>query len=337
MKLNYFQLEPHLAKQLASVYIVCGEEILLKQDAIHQIRKAAKKAGFNERIRITPEAGFDWDQLYSMLYSGTLLADKRLFELDFRDVLPNKTAGSILQGYGDNPAPDITLLIDIGKIDDKISRSAWYKSLEKAGVVITIWPIPREQLPQWIINRAKKYKLQFNHDAANLLADYIEGNLVAAAQAIEKIYLLQPQKNVDTDLVKTILTDESRFSVFDFIESLVAGDQSRSLHILESLRFDGSEPVLILWGITRELRLLASLARELKQGSAFETLFQKHRIFSRRQPAIRRFLGKFTAEDCWHLLSHAAEIDQIIKGAVTGDAWQALQLFCLRMGTQTAS
>lgn len=330
MKLTYFQLEPHLAKQLAPVYIISGEELLLKQDAVNLVRKTAKKAGFTERTRITPEAGFDWDQLYSTLYSGSLLAEKRLIELDFRDISPNKTAAAILQSYGENPSADILLLIDIGKVDDKIARSAWYKSLEKAGMIVTIWPIPREQLPQWIINRAKKYKLQFTHDAANLLADYIEGNLIAAAQALEKIYLLQPQGVIDADLVKTILTDESRFSIFDFIESLVAGDHARSLHILESLQFDGSEPILILWGITRELRLLAGLAQEIKQGTPYDQLFQKHRIFARRQSAIRRFLNKYSAEDCWRLLAQATDIDQIIKGALPGNAWQALQLFCLR-------
>lgn len=331
MKLTYFQLEPHLAKQLATVYIVSGDELLLKQDAIHLIRKAAKLAGCSERIRFTPEAGLDGEQLYTELYSTSLLAEKRLLELDFRDSTPNKTASTILQEYAKNPSPDNVLLIDIGKIDDKIAKSAWYKALEKTGIVIAIWPIPREQLPQWINNRAKKYKLQINHDAVNLLADYVEGNLIAAQQTIEKMYLLQPQTPIDIALIKMILTDESRFTIFDFIENLIAGEASRALHILENLHAEGTEPVLILWGITRELRLLANLAQQRKSGETYENIFQKQRIFSRRQAAVRRFLTRFTAEDCWQHLMHAAEIDHIIKGATPGNVWDGLQLFCLRM------
>ena len=244
---------------------------------------------------------------------------------------PNKTASKILEAYGENPVLDNLLLIDVGKIDDKIAKSAWYKSLEKIGMVVAIWPIAREQLPQWIIQRAKKYKLQINHDAANLLADYIEGNLVAAAQAIEKIYLLQPQKAIDSELITQILTDESHFTVFDFIENIIAGDKTRALHILESLKAEGSEPVLILWGITRELRLLSDIAQQLKQGSTYENAFQKHRIFARRQSAMRHFLSRHSAETCWAALTHALEIDRIIKGAAPGEVWDSLQLFCLRL------
>jgi DNA polymerase-3 subunit delta len=280
------------------------------------------------------EAGFNWEQLYVLLNSSSLMAEKCLLELDFRDMLPNKTAATILQEYGNKPVPDKLLLIDIGKLDTKITKSNWYQSLERSGIVITIWPIPHEQLPQWIINRAKKYKLQFNFDAASLLSDYVEGNLIAAAQAIEKVYLLQPQNAIDISLIKTLLTDESRFTIFDFIESLIAGDNARTLHILESLKNEGTEPVLILWGITRELRFLADLAHQLKQGASWENIWQKQRIFSRRQAGIRHFSTKHSLENCWQYLTHAAEIDRIIKGAAIGDVWEALQLFCLRLASQ---
>lgn len=331
MKLTYFQLEPHLAKNLASLYIVSGDELFLKQEAISLIRKAGKLAGFTERTRLTPVAGFDWDSLYTLLHARSLLAEKQIIELDFRDITPNKTASQILQDYAKNLSNDQLVIIDLSKVDDKIAKSAWYKALEKVGMVVTIWPLPREQLPGWILQRTKKYKLQMSADAANLLADFVEGNLIAAAQTIEKIYLLKPEGVVDIDLIKAILTDESRFTIFDFIEHIIGKDIARTLHILESLKADGTEPTLILWGITRELRLLADLAEQRKRGETFETLFQKHRIFSRRQTAIRQFLTRFSADDCCRFLTHAAETDRIIKGIAPGGVWDHLQLFCLRM------
>jgi DNA polymerase-3 subunit delta len=331
MKLNYSQLELHLAKQLAWIYIISGEELFLKQDAIQLIRKSAKRNGYNEHIRLAPEAGFDWEQLYSSLYARSLLAEKRLIEIDFRDSTPNKTASKILQEYAEKPASDTILLINMGKADDKITKSAWYKALEKTAIAIPVWPIPREQLPQWIQQRARKYKLQVQPDAANLLADFVEGNLIAAAQTIEKMYLLRLEKPLDADTIQTILSDESHFTVFDFIDSLIAGNKPRTLHILETLKTEGLEPVLILWGITRELRLLADYAQQIQQGCHYEQLFQKQRIFSRRQPAVRHFLNTHTAPDCWQYLKHATEIDQMIKGAALGNVWDSLQLLCLRM------
>lgn len=331
MKLNLYQLEPHLKANLSPIYIVSGDEIMLKQDAINMIRKCAKQAGFSERIRITPEAGYDWESLHTTFYANSLLAEKRIIELDFRDNTPHKTAAKILEEYASKPVNDNVLLIDVSKVDDKIARSAWYKALEKNGVVITVWPIPREQLPQWITQRAQKYKLQINLNAANFLADYVEGNLVAAAQAIEKIYLLKHEGTIDNIVLEKILTDESRFTIFDFIDHFISGNKQKALQVLTNLQNDGTETVLLLWVITRELRMLAEMAQQLQQGVGYDTLFQKHRIFAKRQTTVRKFLSRFKAEHCWDMLTQATHIDHIIKGAAPGNAWEALELFCLRV------
>jgi DNA polymerase-3 subunit delta len=330
MKLTYLQLASHLNQSLASIYLLSGDELLLKQEAIYAIRKAAKLAGFCERIRLTKDAGFEWEQLYLSLYSLSLFAEKRLLELDLRDTTPNQTASAVLKEYALQPNAENILLIDMGKIDDKIAKSAWYRALEKSGIVITIWPIPREQFPQWIIQRAKRYKLSLQQDGAYLISDYVEGNLVAAAQVIEKLYLLAAQAEISLDMIQSILADESRFTIFDFIDSFIALDASRTLHILESLRMNGTDPTLILWGITRELRMLATLSQDIKQGQSCEMLFQKHRIFSRRQPLVRQFLNRIPLKDCFHGISLAGEMDKLIKGAIPGNIWHSLQLFCVR-------
>jgi DNA polymerase-3 subunit delta len=104
MKLTYFQLETQLAKKIFPVYIVSGDELVLKQDVTRLIRQSAKQYGFAERIRIAPETGLDGEELYTLLYSSSLLAEKRLLELDFRHAAPNKIVAAILQEYGKKPA-----------------------------------------------------------------------------------------------------------------------------------------------------------------------------------------------------------------------------------------
>lgn len=331
MKLTSFQLEQQVNKQLAPAYIIGGDELLARQDAANLIRKAAKAAGFSERVKLAPEAGFDWEQLFGVLNSGSLLAEKRLIELDFTSAAPNKTAAAILTDYAEHPSPDVLLLITTSKIDDKMTKSAWYKAIDKIGISVPIWPVTREQLPQWINSRAKRYKLQLQTDAVNLLADFVEGNLSAAAQALEKLYLLRPEKIIDSSMVEAALSDESSFSVFDLVEHTLGGNKARALHILENLKNDGTEATLVLWSLTRELRLLADMAREQKEGKTAEYLFQKYRIFAKRQPAMRRALNRLTPEKCWQHLTYAAHVDMLIKGAATGNAWNGLQLLCLQL------
>src|SRR5262249_54305579 len=203
MKLSLYQLESHLrspsaessmtrAINLAPIYIVSGDEWVLKQDAMQLIRKAAKKNGIFERVRLTPENS-QADSLYTALYSHSLLAEKCLLELDFRLQLPQKTTSEILFDYAKNPSPDQIILLDMPKLDAKITKTSWFSALDSNGMHIPVWPISRADLPKWIRERAQKYKLKINQDAANLLADYTEGNLAATLSGLEKIYLLQPQ------------------------------------------------------------------------------------------------------------------------------------------------
>jgi DNA polymerase-3 subunit delta len=330
MKLSPLQLGAQLTKRIAPIYLISGDEPLLKHDAIQLIRKALKKANINERIRFIPTVNFDWDELYAKLYGTSLLAEKTLLEFDFRENIPTKIAGQILKEYGNAPLLDKIIVIDLPKIDEKIAKSEWFIALEKAGVLMTAWPLSRDEFLKWIEDRAKKYKLEINQEAILFLASYVEGNLVACAQVIEKIYLLKPEKIVDVHFLKTIITDESHYSIFDFIESLISGNKSHALHVLDYLKAEGTEPALILWGITRELRLLAELGEKQKQGETYEALFKKYRIFFRRKDACRYFLKKFSNEDCFRLVLLASEIDQILKGAVSENIWHALQLFCLR-------
>jgi len=168
-------------------------------------------------------------------------------------------------------------------------------------------------------------------DAAALLTDYVEGNLTAAAQTLEKIYLLKPEKPIDATLIQSILTDESSFTVFDLTESMISPNTARTLHILETLRLDGTEPVIVLWSITRELRILADIAGQQQTGISFDESFKKHRIFPRRQQGIKRFLGRFNRQQCHDCLVHAASIDATLKGGQSGNGWEALQMLCLRL------
>ena len=332
MKMLPRELELQLKQgKLANAYLLAGEEIILKDEAKSLLRQCAKRAGFSERVCIAPQAGFDWDSLYTELFAPSLMAQKRIIELDFREQLPNKTATPILQTFAEKPDVDVLLIVDLPKLEDKINRSAWFKALDKIAPCITYWPIAKEQLPQWILDRAKQKKLALTTDAARLLCDYVEGNLSAAAQLIEKLELLNPPSPIHPQAVLTLLADESRFTVFDVAESMLGGDSKRALHQLQQLKADGTESLLVLWAITRELRLLNTLFGARKQGASLDQLFQQYRIFAKRQKSLRRFLERFSAQHCQTFLAAALQIDRQIKGIAPGDAWEGLALFCCRM------
>lgn len=319
MKINLQQLSTVLSKSLAPIYLISGDEPLLLQEAVDMIHQTAKQAGFAEYVRISMDSA-DWGKiLYEDTHSLSLFSNKRVFTIDLQESKFTAANTKILQDYAENTPADSLLLIKTHKLDSKIEKSAWYKAIDATGVIVTIWPINREQLPAWIIQRAKKADLKLTLDAAERLADKIEGNLLAAAQEIEKLRLLQTSDAVDASFIENNVNDNNHFDIFALVDSMLAADHNRSFRILHSLFAEGTEPILILWAMTRELRLMADLLEQLKKGAALSALFSQFRIWEKRQANVRNFLKRNTLEKCWKLLSQAAFIDKIIKGAESGN------------------
>ncbi len=332
MKLAYQQLEQHLTKKLAGIYVLSGDELLLIQDAANFICNAAHKAGFTERTIIAAEANTDWGKiLYSNVHNLSLLATKRIVKLNIVSTKLTAECSQILQDFAAKPPADTLLLVCMNKVDSKIEKTAWYQALEKNGIVIQIWPITAEQLPAWIKQRAQKSGLNITTEASALLANQVEGNLLAAAQEIEKLCLLSTTETIDNSAVEKLIADNARFDIFQLVDSALLGNSSRCLRILDNLKADDTEPPLVLWALARELRTLAEIAKQTKQGATLSSLFSKFRIWEKRQPSVRSFLQRHTRENCWQLLSQAAQIDRLIKGAEAGNTWDTLQRFAMNI------
>ncbi len=337
MKLAYTQLAQQLAKNLAPIYLVSSDEQLLVQEAVDAIRAAGHQAGFNERISTTAEAKSDWAKLlYADTHSRSLFSNKKIIELHLNSIKLNSTNGKVFEEYASKPLADTLLIISTTKLDSKVEKTTWYKAIEKTGVVMPIWPISIEQLPQWVMQRAKKINLQLTPQAAERLAALVEGNLLAAAQEIEKLSLLYPDQKLDHDAIETAVMDNARFDIFNLADSALLGDHLRCVRILKNLIDEGVEPTLILWALTRELRILADMQKQLAQGIALPALFNQARIWEKRQVGFRAFLQRHTLESCWDLLIHAAKIDRTIKGIERGNVGNELEAFVLLMAKAEA-
>jgi DNA polymerase-3 subunit delta len=332
MKLAYQQLEQHLTKNLAPIYLVSSNEALLVQEAASLIRAAARKTGFTEHTLVTTDANAEWGKIiYTDTHSLSLLASKRIVELVMNSVKLNNANSKILEEYAQRPAADTLLIIRAEKLESKTEKSRWYQAIDKIGIVMPIWPINAEQLPQWLMQRAKKTNLTLTKAAADFLAAEVEGNLLAASQEIEKLNLLQTNTTIDEKIISESISDNARFDIFNLVDSALIGNSKRCVRILKNLEEEDVEPVLVLWALTRELRTLAEIAKQQAQGNPIGSLFSKYRIWEKRQPAVRAFLQRNQQKSCWSLLASASSIDLIIKGAEPGNVWDALQDLTLRM------
>ncbi len=335
MRLRAEQLAADLGKRLLPIYLVSGDEPLQVNEAADAIRAAARAQGFDERQVLQAETGFDWSSLAAAGDSLSLFAARKLIELRLPSAKPGDAGSKALVAYAERPSRDDLLLIICGKLEKAQQNGKWFKALDAAGVVVQIWPVEPRALPGWVRQRLAARGFKATPEAVALLAERVEGNLLAAAQEVEKLVLLYGSGELDADTVRAAVSDSARYDVFELADSALGGDAARCARILQGLRGEGSEPVLILWALVREVRALALIAAATEGGAALDSLLQQQRVWDKRKPLYHAALKRHNAQRWRLLLRRAARLDRIVKGAEPGNPWdELLQLSLLIAGVR---
>jgi DNA polymerase-3 subunit delta len=322
LKINVNQLSTHLQKSLAPCYLVTGDEHLLVDEALDAIRAAAREQGFTSRDLHVATTGFDWTQLRDSGANLSLFAEKRIIELRVPTGKPGRAGSQAIADFVDIIDSDLLFIVVAPKLDRNSQSAKWVKALEAKGVSIPVWPIGLRELPGWIAERMRGTGLQPDRDAVTLIADRVEGNLLAAGQEIEKLRLILGEGKVTADDVGDAVANSSRYDVFKLVDAALGGDAKRALRILSGLRAEGIEPVIVVWALTRELRTLASLTDTVAQGADLANGMRKNGVWQNRQALVRNCIGRHKHGDFHQLLKSASHADQAAKGQTSSDPWQ---------------
>ncbi len=324
MKFPAPRLVGDLRSNLRSVYLVSGDEPLLVQEACAAIIERARQAGFDEIERHTIERGFDWDGLTAGADNLSLFARRRVLSLRLPSCKPGTAGAQALKSLALKEDPDQLLLVSCPKLDAAAARSVWVKTLDQRGAVVQVWPLERKDLTRWVQQRMAAAGLQVEAAGAELLADRVEGNLLAAAQEIEKLRLLHEGSALSEADVERAVADSARFDVFRLADAALAGQATRSLRMLWSLRREGVEPVLVLWALGRDIGLLAQVQFSVARGESQSASLNRLRVWQRRQALVQRALARLTRAQVRRLITQTAHVDKVIKGRTTGRPWDAL-------------
>ena len=304
---------------LPRVCLVTGVEPLLIDEGCRLVRERARRDGYGDREVHFIERGFDWDALLRDAQSLSLFSNLRLIELKMRNA-PDATAAKNLAQLAAQPPADTVLLVSV-ELEPKSQKSAWVGEFEKHGLLVVTTPVERDRLPAWIARRLQQRGVTLDDTAAELLADRVEGNLLAAQQEIERIALLKPDAHLDAEAVAELVADNARFDVFELAAAAYLGNASRALRILEGLRGEGVEPPLILWALVNDLRALSRVLLRAERDGNLDNVFRAEQVWSNRQGPLRVAMQRVRREDIEGLLRAAARADRVAKGSLRGDAW----------------
>ncbi|ODU42921.1 MAG: DNA polymerase III subunit delta [Thiobacillus sp. SCN 63-374] len=328
------RLPDQLARGLAALYVVVGDEPLAAQEAGDAIRAAARAAGHTERNVHTVQGRTNWQDIFAAGDNFSLFAERRLAEIRIPSGKPGVDGAKALETYAARLPADTLTLISLPGLDWKTMQSRWFAALAAAGVVVEAKPVDRAALPGWIERRLARQDLRADRAALEFLADQVEGNLLAAQQEIDKLALLLPPGTVTLADIEHAVADVSRLEADILQDALYAGDGARFAQVVADLKDSGEAVPAILWQVSSAVQLLLRLKSAVARGDslpgAMRTLWGRDR---QRAPQIERAVKRLSLAQVESALADLALIDRQAKGLErVGDPWDTL----LRVGMTLA-
>ncbi|WP_372964325.1 DNA polymerase III subunit delta [Marinobacter sp.] len=335
MKIQPGQLPQLLKKGLAPVYLVSGDEPLLVQECCDQIRKAAREAGFLDRLSYHADQQLDWNSVANECNAMSLFAEKRRIEIH----LPTGKLGDgrkVMEQILQSPPEDVTLLLISAKLDAAETKRKWYKDLQAKGVHVPLWPVEADKFSGWLQQRASNQGLHITRGALAMLAERLEGNLLAASQELDRLALLADGKTIDEETIEMAVQDSARFSGFELVTELLAGKAAHAGKIIGILQQEGENPLGLLSVLIRDLHLIIELKTALPAGENPAGFLKKRGVFQpRRSSAIQQAARRLNLHQLHQAIQLCSVTDRAAKGFGDLPPWHHLRdLAALLAGAQ---
>jgi len=264
-----------------------------------------------------------WNERAMGFAALSLFSPRRLLDLRIPTGNPGKEGSQAIQEYCADPPPDTVLLITT---QDWSNRHAgkWSDAIARAGVFVPVWPVRPNELPGWLEQRLRSRGFSADTAALQLLAERVEGNLLAAAQEVDKIALLSPDKRIGLQAMEHMVADSARYDVFKLVEAAFAGDLVRARRMLSALRAEGEQVPGLLPIVAMETLKLAALARAARSNT-LNAAMRDARVWDSKQALYRRALERHDDAAWEGFAAELGRIDLMSKGRLAGDAWLALE------------
>ncbi|WP_111858811.1 DNA polymerase III subunit delta [Acinetobacter sp. CFCC 10889] len=282
MKLDYLQAFKRV-NEARGAWIMYGQEPLLEQNLLDAFRQSWNRQEI-ERQRYDLTSVADWKHVFNALNSLSLFSQHLAIEVH-GNIKPDANGLKQLKQYIQHNEHNL-LLIVMPKQDSNSLKSSFFQTVEANGVVVQLsanYPKDRQRI---LAIEADQLGIQLDQDAWAWLEQHHEHNLLAAKNSLMRVADTFPeQKQIKIEHLYECLQDQSRYSSFDLSDAILAGNFAQTVKILNYLIESGEAASLLLWTISKEMRLLMQLYEQPQ--NALQLGIWKTKI-ANYQDALRR-------------------------------------------------
>ena len=314
-------------------------------EAADAIRPAAAEAGVSEREVFDFDGDprhWDWQPVLATLGAPSLFASRRLVELRLGAGKPGKQGAELIQQFCEQPPDDVVLLVVAGDWSKRDHGGKWADAIARIGKVEVFWPVRADEMAAWIDRRMRARGVKADREAVQHLADRVEGNLLAAAQEVDKLVLLAGGDTLDAARMDALVADSARYDVFRLLDAAFNGRPEQVSKMLRGLRAEGAVVPALLGMVVMELQRGAALARAQSRGGNMAAEFRAQRVWDSKQAMYKRALARHPVAQWERFVAEAGRVDRISKGrgrrgVDPDDAWQPLERMLLAVAEPRAT
>ncbi|GAA3968719.1 DNA polymerase III subunit delta [Allohahella marinimesophila] len=312
---------------------ISSDEPLFRNEAADEVRAQCRELGFNQRQVYQVGTDFDWNGLAQQFETASLFAEQSVLQLHLI-ALPSDAGRKVLLSWLERPPADTFVLILSDRIESKTLNTKWFKQFEQSQAHVPIWPMKSDGLASWLARRANQAGLHLTAPALTLLQQYIDGNLLAADQELRKLSLLHGKSQIDERHIADAISDSSRYTVFDLTDACLEGKGEKAVSIVLHLRSENVADPILLWSLSRELRVLAKILRAQASGANFQDACQQAGVVRFRQQAYKQHAARLRPARLKQAHQLACLCDAAIKKANPLPIEQLLCDFALALSGQ---
>ncbi len=329
MIIKYPDLIAHLQKKMPiHMYLLIGSEPYMIEDSVRCIKNEWQKQGDYDEKSLSIQHTNEWADCFQEANHYNLFSPYQLLKIRYDKKSLDANGINSIKTYLENPNPHCLILLEAPQLTHKPLQ--WIAPYKQA-VLIQATPLAPAAFTAWIKRCLQEKNLSFEANVPHFIQQYNQNNMLAVWQLIEKLSLQSPQTILTTEMLSTDMLDQCTYSLYELADACLIGDKNKALHLLRYLNQTKTEPTLVLWLMTQEIKVLSQWQYLIQQKMPTEAICKQLNIWSQRMKGYTEAIQRLNTTQLQALLAQSHQIDKQIKSLQGPQVWHGLESLVMSM------
>ncbi|ASQ45766.1 DNA polymerase III subunit delta [Legionella clemsonensis] len=330
MLIKHQALDAYLTRHpLAAVYVLLGQDHFLLTEAATAIKQRwQQQSPETEESIISINGSSDWAFVEEKATSYSLFSPFILLDIRYEKQTLDATGKNFISNYLQHINHSCLLLIRSPNLTSKQLQSF---TNNKAIHIVQVYPLDSIAMQQWIKEQLVKRGINFEAELPAVISQYTQGNMLACAQALDKIQLVADDSVFTLAKAKEQLVDQCNYQLYELSDACLLQDAHKVIQHLRYANNSDVEPTLILWLLAQDIRNLLQLLEMTQQSISFSTACTQLKIWAQKGKLYQSALKRLPKNILVQLLQFCKMLDEQIKSNQRNQIWPGLENVALSL------